>query len=67
MHTIRVNRDIAVEVHNQNPVLIKIRSVALEQDARLGAVILWREEIEPLQDALEEAREVAERWANESH
>lgn len=66
MHTIRVNRDITVEVHNQDPPLIRIRSSALERDGEIpGAVILWREEIEPLQDALEEAYEVAERWANQ--
>ena len=54
-----VGNDLVVEVHNQERILIKIRSESLERDGEIaGAVILDADDLEALRAALETADNV---------
>jgi hypothetical protein len=67
MEISRVGEDLVVEIHNQERAIIKIRSESLERDGEIsGAVILCREDVEALRDALERAEHVADRMERQA-
>jgi hypothetical protein len=60
MHTIKVNDDVLVEVHDGAPPVIRVRCLSLEADGDCpGVVILFRPELSGLVKALGEAHIVA--------